>query len=76
MQMKPYFLGQGVFGFVDGSNSCPFPHILVVDGVSLQVSQHFLLWKQQDQLILSALLSSLSMEVLHLVVDCPTSRSV
>jgi hypothetical protein len=76
MQMKPYFLGQGVFGFVDGSNSCPFPHILAVDGVSLQVSQHFLRWKQQDRLILSALLSSLSMEVLHLVVDCPTSRSV
>jgi len=76
MQMKPYLLGQGVFGFVDGSNSCPSPHILVADGVSLQVSQHFLHWKQQDQLILSALLSSLSMEVLHLVVDCPTSCSV
>jgi hypothetical protein len=76
MQMKPYLSGQGVFGFVNGSNSCPSPHILVADGVSLQVSQHFLRWKQQDQLILNALLSSLSMEVLHLVVDCPTSCSV
>ena len=76
MQMKPYLLGQGVFGFVDGSNSCPSPHILVADDVSLQVSQHFLHWKQQDQLIRSALLSSLSMEVLHLVVDFPTSCSV
>jgi len=76
MQMKPYLLGQRVFDFVDGSNSCPSPHILAADGVSLQVSQLFLRWKQQDQLILSALLSSLSMEVLHLVVDCPTSCSV
>ena len=76
MQMKPYLLGQGVFGFVDGSNSCLSPHILATDGVSLQVSQHFLRWKQQDQLILSVLLSSLSMEVLHIVVDCPTSCSV
>ena len=76
MQMKPYLLGQGVFGFVDGSNSCPSPHILAADGVSLQVSQSFLHWKQQDQLILSALLSSLSMEVLHLVVNCSTSFSV
>jgi hypothetical protein len=76
MQMKLYLLGQGVLDFVDGSNSCPSPHILVADGVSLQVSQHFLHWKQQDQLILSVLLSSLSMEVLHLVVDCPTSCSV
>ena len=34
MQMKPYLLVQGVFGFVDGSNSCPSPHILAADGAS------------------------------------------
>jgi hypothetical protein len=45
MQMKPYLLRQGVFGFVDGSNSYPSPHILAANGVSLQVSQHFLRWK-------------------------------
>lgn len=76
MQMKPYLLGQGVFGFVDGSNSCPSPHVLTVGGTSLQVNQFFLRWKQQDQLILSALVSSLSVEVLHLVVYCQTSSSV
>jgi len=76
MQMKPYLLGQGVFGFVDCSNSCPSPHVLTVDGTSLQVNQFFLRWKQHDQLILSALLSSLSVEVLHLVVDWQTSSSV
>jgi hypothetical protein len=42
MQMKSYLLGQGVFGYVNGSNSCPSPHILAADGVSLQVSQLFL----------------------------------
>ena len=36
----------------------------------------FLCCKQQDQLILSALLSSPSMDVLHLVVDCKTSSYV
>ena len=53
-------------------------HIFLPPMVSLdlQVSQHFLHWKQHDQLILSALLLSLSMEVLHLVIDCPTSCSV
>ena len=45
------------------------------DGTSLQVNQFFLCWKQHDQLILSALLSSLSIEVLHLV-NCQTSSSV
>ena len=74
--MKSYLLGQGVFSFVDGSNSCPSPHVLVADDTSLQVNEFFLRWKQHDQLILSALLSSLSMEVLHLVVDCQTSSSI
>jgi hypothetical protein len=45
------------------------------DGTSLQVNQLFLRWKQHNQLILSALLSSLSMEVLHLVVGCQSSCS-
>jgi hypothetical protein len=67
---------QGVFGFVDGSNTCPPSHVLAGDGISLQVNPLFLRWKQQDQLILSVLLSSLSMEVLHLVVGCQSSYSV
>jgi len=75
MQMLSYLLGQGVFGFVDGSNTCPSPHVLAGDGTSLQVNPIFLRWKQQDQFILSALLSSLSMEVLHLVVGCQSSCS-
>jgi len=75
MQMLPYLLGQGVFGFVDGSNTCPSTHVLAHDGISLQVNPLFQTWKQQDHLILSALLSSLSMEVLHLVVGCQSSCS-
>jgi hypothetical protein len=67
---------QGVFGFVDGSNTCPPSHVLAGDGISLQVNPLFLRWKQHDQLILSVLLSSLSMEVLHLVVGCQSSYSV
>jgi hypothetical protein len=44
MQMKLYLLGQGVFGFVDGSNSCP-SYVLVADDTSLQVNHSFLRWK-------------------------------
>jgi len=75
MQMMSYLLGQRVFGFVDGSNTCPSPHVLAADGTSLQVNLLFLRWKQHDQLILSALLSSLSMEVLQLVIGYQTSCS-
>jgi hypothetical protein len=70
MQMKLYFLKQGVFQFVDGVLRCPPPHIATINGSSLQVNPYFFRLKQQDQLILSALISSLSIHVLHLVVDC------
>ena len=77
MQMKPYLLGQGVFHFVDGSVPCPSSHVVDgSDGSSSAINPSFLRWKQQDQFILSALLSSLSMDVLHLVVDCQTSSFV
>jgi hypothetical protein len=46
MEMLPYLLGQGVFGFVDGSNTCPSSHVLVGDGFSLQVNPLFLHRKQ------------------------------
>ena len=74
MHMKPYLLGQGVFHFVDGSVLCPPSHVSdCSDGSSSAINPYFLCWKQQDQLILSVLLSSLSMDILHLVVDCQTS---
>ena len=77
MQMKPYLLGQGVFHFVDGSLPCPPSHMIDASaGSSSAISPSFLRWKQQDQLILSALLSSLFVDVLHLVVDCSTSHCV
>jgi hypothetical protein len=77
MQMKPYLLGQGVFHFVDGFVPCPPSHIFDSSaGSSSTTSLSFLRWKQHNQLILSALLSSLSVDVLHLVVDCSTSHCV
>jgi len=75
--MKSYLLGQGVFHFVNGSVPCPPSHVSdsSVDSSSA-INPFFLRCKQQDQLILSVLLSSLSMDVLHLIVDCQTSHCV
>jgi len=62
MQMKPYLFGQGVFHFIDGSMTCPPSHVSdSFVGPSSTINPFFLRWKQQDQLILSALLSSLSL---------------
>ena len=71
MQMKPYLFGQGVFHFIDGSMTCPQSHVSdSFAGPSSTINPSFLRWKQHEQLILSALLSSLSVDVLHLMVDC------
>jgi hypothetical protein len=76
VQMKPFLLGQGVFPFVDGSLPCPLSHLIYVETSLPTINASYLSWKQQDHLIMSALLSSLSMEVLHLVVDCNTSHDI
>ena len=58
--MKSYLLGQSVFHFVDGSMSCPPSHVSDSSiGSSSTINPSFLYWKQYDQLILSASLSSL-----------------
>ena len=53
--MKSYLIRQGIFYFVDGSLSCPLSHVVVAYGFS-RVIIFFLRYKQQDELILSALL--------------------
>jgi len=75
-QMKPFLLGQCVYSFVDGTSPCPPSHLVSAVTSTLSVNPAYLSWKQQDHLIMSALLSSLSVEVLHLVVDCNTSHDI
>jgi hypothetical protein len=46
------------------------------DGSTLAINPSFHHWKPHDQIILSALLSSLSIDVMYLVVDYQTSSCV
>jgi hypothetical protein len=73
--MKSYLIRQGIFYFVDGSLSCPPSHVVVAYGFSRLIF-FFLRYKQQDELILSALLFSLSMNVLHLGVFKKTDQPI
>ena len=73
---ETFFLGQGVYFFVDGTSPCPPSHLISIATSLPSVNPSYLLWKQQDHLIMSALLSSLSIEVLHLVVDRKTSQKI
>lgn len=64
-------------GFVDGSNPMPSA-LLPAAGATTptQPNPAYTPWFRQDQSVLSMLILSLSPEVLHLAIGCPTSRSL
>ncbi|KAL9448326.1 hypothetical protein AB3S75_015743 [Citrus x aurantiifolia] len=68
-----------VEGFINGSYTCP-PRCFTSPGPNQAVVTHqnpeYQIWKKQDHILLSWLLSSLSEGVLGTVVDCSTSHEV
>lgn len=70
-QLQPYLQGQCLFGYINGSKAQP-PSFLS-DNVT--PNPKFISWHQQDQLILSAIISSLSEPLIIQVIGHPTSRS-
>uniref|UniRef100_A0A2N9ESZ2 Reverse transcriptase Ty1/copia-type domain-containing protein n=1 Tax=Fagus sylvatica TaxID=28930 RepID=A0A2N9ESZ2_FAGSY len=77
-QIVPYLKGQHLFGFLDGSQPAPSSFLPLT---STEISEPtlnpaFLAWQSQDQMILSAFISSLSEKILTYVVKCTTSREV
>uniref|UniRef100_A0A2N9EFQ8 Retrotransposon Copia-like N-terminal domain-containing protein n=1 Tax=Fagus sylvatica TaxID=28930 RepID=A0A2N9EFQ8_FAGSY len=75
-QIVPYLKGQHLFGFIDGSLPSP-PSILSLPSTDVAqplLNPAFLTWQSQDQMILSALISSLFETILAYMVKCTTSR--
>ncbi|KAH9717402.1 retrovirus-related pol polyprotein from transposon RE2 [Citrus sinensis] len=66
-------------GFIDGSHICP-PRVFINLGqdqtIVITPNPEYQVWKKQDHILLSWLLSSLSEEVLGTVVDCSTSFEI
>ncbi|XP_019191716.1 PREDICTED: uncharacterized protein LOC109186244 [Ipomoea nil] len=83
-QVVPFLRGQGLLGFVDGSKPCPAATIAVtpesgsstVTAATTAPNPAYEAWIQQDQAILSTIISSLSDKVMHLAVGRETSREV
>jgi hypothetical protein len=77
-QIVPYLKGQHLFGFLDGSQPAPssFLPLTSTEIFEPTLNPAFLAWQSQDQMILSALISSLSEKILTYVVKCTTSREV
>ncbi|KAK1682945.1 hypothetical protein QYE76_043793 [Lolium multiflorum] len=77
-QVDPILRSNLLFGFVDGSLPCP-PEELAVPAkddtpASTIANPKYSAWHQQDQSILSAIVSSLSEGVIGMVMMIPTSQ--
>ena len=79
-QLTPFLRGQNLFGYVDGSIPPPprFYHTTSTNSFEQQMLPNPAsdLWLQQDQMILSTLLLSLSEKVMAHVVGLATSHEV
>uniref|UniRef100_A0A2N9GP72 Reverse transcriptase Ty1/copia-type domain-containing protein n=1 Tax=Fagus sylvatica TaxID=28930 RepID=A0A2N9GP72_FAGSY len=77
-QIVPYLRGQHLYGFIDGTNPAPPSSVTAStsDTTAVLPNPEFSNWHTQDQMILSALISSLSETVLAHVIKCTTSRAV
>ena len=78
-QIVPYIKGFHLYGFLDGTKPAPpqsIPSQSSNGAAIVTTNLEFLQWHLQDQLILSALTSSMSESILSHVVKCLTSRDV
>ena len=79
-QLIPYFRGQDLFGYIDGSIFKP-PKIISITHpetsvVSERLNPAYSQWVRQDNLILSTLMTSLSEPILAQVVTYTSSKTV
>lgn len=73
--LLPYLCSQGLLGYVDGSKPslAKFVAHTSSDGAAQVLNPEYITWYQQDQFVLSALLLSLSKEVLSYEILLSTS---
>lgn len=77
-QLLLYVCGQRLLGYVNSGISIPPPTIVCTVGTETSQVENpaYVQWLQQDQLVLNAILSSLSEEVLGQVLFITTSAQV
>jgi hypothetical protein len=79
-QIVPYLEGNELYGFVTGEMPCPSKFISTIAIATipsvLTPNPDYSAWYHQDKIVLSALISTLTEDVLPHVVGVPTSREV
>ncbi|KAI9177744.1 hypothetical protein LWI28_018729 [Acer negundo] len=70
LQFHTVLIGFDLMGFVDGNCSCP-PATITTDNTSTPNPAHHI-WVRQDQLLLNAILSSISPSIIPFIVSAKT----
>ena len=72
LQFETLFIGYDLLGYIDGSKPCP-PANLTVNTTTRENPAHNF-WVRQDQLILNALIGSLSPTIIPFIARAKTSK--
>ncbi|KAK6803175.1 hypothetical protein RDI58_000959 [Solanum bulbocastanum] len=73
-QLFPFFCGKNLHGYIDGSTPCP--PSTISESIGVKPNSDYTHWIQQDQLIFSLLISSLSEETLPIIIGLNTTKEV
>jgi hypothetical protein len=75
----PYLRSQGLNGYIDGSLPAPSQIIFVTPsestgGHSVVINPEYASWYHQDQLVLNVINSSLTEEILSIIIDVTSAH--
>ena len=72
LQFQTLFAGYDLLGYIDGSKPCP--SATITDNNTTTPNPAHLLWVRQDQLILNAIIGSISPNIIPFVATAKTSK--
>ncbi|KAL9463125.1 hypothetical protein AB3S75_001013 [Citrus x aurantiifolia] len=72
LQFQTLFVGYDLLGYIDGSKPCP--SATITDNNTITPNPAHLLWVRQDQLILNAIIGSISPNIIPFVATAKTSK--
>ena len=75
LQFTSLLFGYNLFGFVDGSKRCPPALITLSYATSPSSTLVHILWFRQDQLLLNAIVGSISATLVQFISTSTTSRA-
>ncbi|KAK0601255.1 hypothetical protein LWI29_022481 [Acer saccharum] len=72
-QLRPFLIGHGLYHYMDGSAPAPTPVVFLADDGSASPNPAYLKWFQQDQLVVSYLVATMTEPMLSLIVGKATA---